>query len=160
MDVGRNDFKSHFEMLSDEALLETDREDLVEAARECYDQEIARRGLSPAAGPLAGEAEPAETGDPNEQGPVCIATYTDGEEASLARGLLDSAGIPVFLANERQALGAFQLKLMVPGEFAEQAVEILETEISEDDLAAQAEAAAPAEPTGEAEDEQAEPDTR
>ena len=39
------DFQRHFEILSDEALLETNRDELVEMAREVYDGEIARRGL-------------------------------------------------------------------------------------------------------------------
>ena len=45
MDVTLDDFRKHFELLSDDALLETNRDELVEAAQQCYDAEIARRGL-------------------------------------------------------------------------------------------------------------------
>ena len=72
---------------------------------------------------------------------VLIATYNIPDEASLARGLLDSAEIPYHLENEFAALGGFQLRLMVPAAFEADALEILEAEISEEELAAQAEAA-------------------
>jgi hypothetical protein len=45
------------------------------------------------------------------------------------------------LANEYVSLGGFQLRLMVPAAYEEQALEILATEISDEELAAQAEAA-------------------
>jgi len=37
--------RQHYERLSDEALLEVDREDLVDVAQKCYDEEVSRRGL-------------------------------------------------------------------------------------------------------------------
>ena len=45
MDISLEDFRRHFEILSDEALLATSREDLVETARACFDEEVVRRGL-------------------------------------------------------------------------------------------------------------------
>ncbi len=39
--------RRHYALLSDEALLEMDRADLVEVAQQLYDHEIARRGLAP-----------------------------------------------------------------------------------------------------------------
>jgi hypothetical protein len=141
VDVSLEDFRRHFGMLSDEALLATRREDLVESAQECYDDELSRRGLSTgASGEISedAEAEAAPSGDE----PVSIATFMVAEEASLARGLLRSASIPSHLANEYTGLGGFQLELMVPASFVEQALEVLGAEISEEELAAQAEAAA------------------
>ena len=56
MEVSLDDFRRHFEILSDDALLATNREDLVESARECYDEEVTRRGLNtPSIEPVAGE---------------------------------------------------------------------------------------------------------
>jgi hypothetical protein len=139
--VSPDDFRRHFELLSDAALLETNREDLVEIARGCYDEEVARRGLNSP----AGEEAAAEMADTHQASPgeelVAIATYNIPEEASLARGLLESAEIPYHLENEFAALGGFQLRLLVPAAFEADALEVLEAEISDEELAAQAEAA-------------------
>jgi len=138
VEISLDDFRRHFELLSDAALLETNREDLVESARGCYDEEVARRGLnSPPASDEIVAAEPAAESPEL----IVIATYNIPEEASLARGLLESAEIPYHLENEFAALGGFQLRLLVPAPFEADALEILEAEISDEELAAQAEAA-------------------
>jgi hypothetical protein len=142
MDVSLDDFRRHFGMLSDAALLATRREDLVDSAQECLAEELSRRGLT-TVGVASGEiaAEQAEV-EPDPSGePVSIATYTVAEEASLARGLLRIASIPCHLANEYTGLGGFQLELLVPAAYVEQALEVLGAEISDEELAAQAEAA-------------------
>jgi hypothetical protein len=140
VDVSLDDFRRHFELLSDETLLATNREELVEGARACYDEELARRGLNaPAAEeePVEGVVEDADGGSRM----ALIATFSVAEEASLARGLLQIAGIPATLDNEYSPLGGFQLHLTVPSEYEQQALEVLESEIPEEELAAQAEAA-------------------
>jgi hypothetical protein len=140
MEVSLDDFRRHFELLSDAALLETNREELVESARECYDEEVARRGLnSPSEEETAAEpaAQPVNPGEEL----VAIATFHIPDDANLARGLLQSAEIPYHLENEYLALGAFQLRLLVPAAFEQEALEVLAAEISEEELAAQAEAA-------------------
>jgi hypothetical protein len=138
MEVSLEDFRRHFELLSDETLLSTDREELTEGGRQCYDEEIARRGLnSPAAEEIAEEAHQANPGEEL----VLIATYLIPDEANLARGLLQSAEIPFRMENELAPLGGFQLRLLVPRAFEEEALAVLESEISEEELAAQAEAA-------------------
>ena len=153
MEVTPDDFRRHFELLSDEALLDTNREDLVDIARECYDAEVSRRGLNlPSDEPIEGEV--LATGEPADMGPlVRVATYNIPEEASLARGLLESAGIPYNLQNEHASLGGIELRLMVPAAFEEDALQILDYEISEEELAAQAEAAALIEEEEESEEE-------
>lgn len=152
MEVSRDDFRKHFELLSDAALLETNRDELVAAARQCYDEEIARRGLNePQQEAATGELPPST--EP-EGGPmVHIATYIIPEEASLARGLLRSAEIPFTMNNELAPLGGFQIQLMVPAAYEADAREILEHELTEEELAAQAEAAAPEEEFEEPEEE-------
>ena len=140
MEISRDDFRRHFELLSDAALLETRRDDLVAAARGCYDDEVARRGLN-APAPAEAAVGPAEGSAPEGGDLVLIATYSLAEEASLARGLLQSAEIPVLVENELIPLGGYQIRLLVPADFEEQAHEILAMEISDEDLAAQAEAA-------------------
>lgn len=141
MNVTAEDFRQRFELLSDEALLDTNKDELIEIARQCLDEEIARRGLNP--------AEPA-TGVPFEEASheanisanlVLVATFLSGEELNMARGLLDEASIPYHVVNPLAALGGIELRLMVPAELEQDAIEILSAEISEEELAAQAEAA-------------------
>jgi hypothetical protein len=163
MDVSLDDFRRHFGILSDDALLATRREDLVESAQQCLDEELSRRGLltgesdSGAVAAESAEAEPDSAGGE----PVSIATYTVAEEASLARGLLRIASIPCHLANEYTGLGGFQLELMVPAAYVEQALDVLGAEISDEELAAQAEAAGELEGEFEEEDqEDDEPDKK
>jgi hypothetical protein len=158
VDIDIEDFRSHFEMLSDATLLATKREDLVAAAQAVYDEEIASRGLDRTAdarlageeagehaGEHATEEEPEapQAGAAEEPGApeplVAVGEFTVLEEARLARGLLQDAGIPCGLVNDKLSLGV--LHLMVPESQVEGALEVLGGEISEEDLAAQAEAA-------------------
>jgi hypothetical protein len=141
MEISLDDFRRHFELLSDETLLSTNREELVEGGKQCYDEEVARRGLNSPPGDEVDEAtaESHQTNPGDEL--VLIATYLIPDEANLARGLLQSAEIPYRVENEMAPLGGFQLRLMVPRAFEEEALDVLESEISEEDLAAQAEAA-------------------
>ena len=46
MPVDPEYLREHYASLSDEALLEIDREELVKAAQECYDDELGQRGLA------------------------------------------------------------------------------------------------------------------
>ena len=128
-------------MLSDAALLEIDRDQLVDVACACYDAELAERNLAleesqpsaPAVEMAAGQAD----GDLQ-----LVGTFLSIEEANFARGLLQSADVPCSLENEFSAAysGAGALRLLVPASVYDRACEILETEISEEDLIAQAEA--------------------
>ncbi len=137
MDVTAEDFRRHYGLLSDEALLEVDTGDLVQLARTCHAEEVARRGLS--AGDSQEEASNGPDSKPGaepEEEIVCIVEYDFLDEADLARGLLEAAEIPASIESEPGVV-----RLMVPPRFAEQALGILATPLSDDDLAAQAEAA-------------------
>ena len=142
MEVTPEDFRRHFELLSDDALLDTDREDLVDIARQCFDEEVSRRGLNVAddAPGVAAEASEPRASDGEEL--VLLATFVSGDEVSLVRGLLESASIPSHVVNPLGSLAGIEFRLMVPAAFEEQALEVLEMQISDEDLAAQAEAAA------------------
>ena len=141
VNVTAADFRKHFEFLSDEALLETKREELVEIAQQCLDEEISRRGLN-------AEGEPTEITRDSVQHEasvseklVLVDTFLSGEELNLARGLLEEAHIPYHVENPLAALGGIELRLLVPEALEADAREILNSEISEEELAAQAEAA-------------------
>jgi len=83
--------------------------------------------------------------DPNLKGEelVHVATFLDFHDAQMAVNLLLSAEIPATVESEMGAAyaGAGALRLMVPASLVEQAEEILDAEISDEELAAQAEAA-------------------
>jgi len=135
MEVGAEDFRRLYASLSDAGLRALKREELVDVARECYDAEVALRGLeAEAGGAVEGDEGVGEVGDLVE-----VAAFPSGQEANLARTLLDSAAIPCFLESERVALDG--ARLMVPAAFLAQAREVLQAEISDEELAAQAEAA-------------------
>lgn len=143
MQVDPEEIRQRFEQLTDDGLLSIDRNELIELAQQYYDAEVSRRGLKQA--PAAAAVESA-----NEQ-LVPLSTFDSLEEANLVRALLESADIPAKLDNElsSQWVGAGGLRLMVPASSLEQAEEILQAQISEDDLIAQAEAAEPGEPVPE-----------
>ena len=157
MQIDPEDFKRHYALLSDDALLEINRGELVDAARPYYDAELAERKLAPPEGeenpssPDRGDETPSQT----EGGPQLVATFLSLEEANFARGLLQSADITCSLENEHgvQWAGNGALRMMVPASAYDRACEILETEISEEDLIAQAEAGAAEAPDAPEDDE-------
>jgi Putative prokaryotic signal transducing protein len=148
--IDPEDFKRHYALLSDHALLEIDRDELVDAARPYYDAELAERKLAlpdteeSAASPDQSDDLSDDAPSATADGPQLVATFLSVDEANFARGLLQSADIPCSLENEHGAqwAGSGALRLMVPALAYDRACEILETEISEEDLIAQAEAEA------------------
>jgi hypothetical protein len=137
LEIAPETFRQQYEELTDEALLSIDRKDLIEVAQQYYDAEVARRGLH------SDQATPVEVDPKTEL--VSVATFLSFEEANLGRALLRSADIPAYLENELSPMrtGAEGLRLMVPSAFVEQAEEILGSQISDEELLAQAEAADP-----------------
>jgi PhnB protein len=125
MKVSAEDFRRQYAVLSDEALLDVDRRDLVELARACYDEELARRQLK-----VPSPAVVADATDTHEDGEefAVAETYESQEEAKLARELLRAAGI-------RAQLGAGGLALLVPVSTREDAREVLNAQVSDDELA-------------------------
>ena len=138
MDVTAEDFIRHYESLSDEALLDIDTEELTELACRCHADEVARRGLdSDAIGDEdAAEAAPGTAAEAEEEF-VCIVEYDFPDEADLARGLLEAADIPAKVETEPGVA-----RLMVPEKFSKDALMMLVTPLSDEELEAQAEAAA------------------
>ena len=144
MQIDPEDFKRHYEMLSDEALLEINSDELVDAARVYYDAELAERRLAPPVAENDPEDVSAETDQQPGNGLQLVATFPSLDEANFARGLLLSDDIPCSFENEQGApwKGIGDLRLMVPAPAYDRACEILESEISEEELIAQAEAEA------------------
>lgn len=138
MNASADDFKRRYESLSDEALLEENRDELTEVARECLDSELAGRGLAvppPEAEPQA--VEPTEPGDEF----VPLADYMPSGEIGFVRSLLQSANIPCVFPGEQSGVITSYVHLLVPAKMLEQARELLDAPVSEEELAAEAEAA-------------------
>jgi hypothetical protein len=148
MKVDAEDFRRVYENMNDGALLAVKREDLVALAQQCYDVELARRGLADGqtAAPEAASLEAAVAFAGDEM--VELAIFTDVDDARLALALLKAAEIPCYLENDDPLAGNWiggpgqgKFRLSVPPDWLGQAREVLETEISDEELAAQAEAA-------------------
>lgn len=144
MNATADDFRRHFDALSDEALLAVNPADLTPLAAECLNEEIARRGLNEPDSAVGADAmESAESTEADAEPWVTVATYTVGGEAGFAVGLLRSAGIECKAEQETVALTASDIYILVPESMAAEALEVLGAELTDDELAAQAEAAGP-----------------
>ena len=132
MKVSVEDFRRQYAGMSDDALLDVDRRELVDLARTCYDEELARRQLKAPPPPV-----PEDLPEPHDEAEefAVAETYESQEEAKLARELLRSAGI-------RAHLGANGLALLVPVSTREDAREVLDAQISDEALAEAAAAGA------------------
>ena len=150
MEIDPEEFRRHYDSLSDEALLEVDREELVPIARQCYDVELASRGIEIEAPESAAAAEPV-----GDQDWIVAGTYLSAEEANLARSMLESAAIPARLESKGTGswTGFGELRLLVPAAFLSEAQEVIDSPISEEELIAQAEAQADPDSAPESEDE-------
>ncbi len=155
MQVDPEEFRRRFDGLSDDALLEVNPDELVEVAQDLYYAELERRGLIEESGDE--EAEPAE-GKPNDPADdlVLAAEFGSAQEAAFGRSLLKSANIPVYSQADFSGILAAteeDAKVYVPSSYLEQAKELLASPLTDEDLAAQAEAAGE-----ESESEEAETD--
>jgi hypothetical protein len=131
--------------LSDEGLHEIERGDLTDIARAAYDAELGARGLQiENAAPVADNAPEPSLED---MGWVPLATF-NAEEIELVRALLEAEEIPSDMdlrssANyPPQAEGSI---LYVPERSLARAREVLASQISEEELIAEAEAGEPPE---------------
>jgi hypothetical protein len=126
MGASPRDFQKHFSSLSDAALLEVRREDLVTAAQAFYDQEMESRGLT-----NEDIEEPGAATSELSSGEklVTIVEFESADDAAHAQEQLKKNGIPAYIA------------VAVPGAFANQALALLDPGVSEEELAALAESA-------------------
>ena len=144
MSINIEGLKRHVASLSDEALLEVRREDLTEEAQGIYESELTSRGLAwPAA---AEEEEDVEAAAAAGGGLISLGKYDSLEEGRFARDLLRNEGIPAWFAGElavkkgdSDPLAA--LELLTQAAFLEQAQLLLSSEVSDEELARQAEGA-------------------
>jgi hypothetical protein len=140
MKFSTDDFKRLYAEMPEEELRSLAREELTEAARQCYDTELKRRGLTATPPrrtmqPVVVAEEPQEIApeaeDPleeaieeqEEEDLAPAAIFKSREEAKAAKAMLQSAAIPAFLEDDTLAAGGF--RLLVAASYAEQAREAL-----------------------------------
>ena len=127
MSASQSELHEHFSSLSDKALMEVHRDDLVDAAKAIYDQEMAERGL------VAEDAEEPHAPELSSgEKLVTVVEFESADDAAHAQTQLKKNGIPAYIA------------VAVPAAFAQQAVSLLDPGVSDEELAALAEAAAAA----------------
>jgi hypothetical protein len=135
LEITADDFRRHFDLLSDQALLATNRDELVDVARACYDEEVERRGLGRAPEPEGGSAADDATVQLNRDEFVTVLICEDSAEAVEAKQRLEDAGITAQLA------GDGPVDVMVKSEDLLRALDALGLELTDEELADQAEEA-------------------
>jgi len=133
--------RQHYAAMSDEELREINREDLVEAARQIYDDEIAGRKASvpaPVRRPAGPQEEEVEL-DWLDDAAEAYSSYaqpgtTDPSEGSVdARDALEAAGIPCHLElveePEQEDRMQFRWRVLVPGKLIHRATSVIDRDI-------------------------------
>ncbi|MBY0506488.1 MAG: hypothetical protein K2X03_21395 [Bryobacteraceae bacterium] len=146
MEPSLDEIRRHAAALPDEMLLEVNREDLTTAAQGIYEAELASRGLAWPAEVESDATAEAEAAAAKGGALVSLAKYDSMEEARFARDLLRNEEIPCWFAGELalhkgDADPLAALELLTPSAFVEQAQLLLSSEISDEELARQAEEA-------------------
>jgi hypothetical protein len=160
MQIDLQRLKQQYSSLSDSALLAIDRSELVETAQQCYDAEIAERGLSrrrrPKPADPGAEEEEAQYDD-NQQyadeepdwleeasevySRTALTETAASEDVVDARDALEAAGIPCYLerteiAEEAPSPATHRWRVLVPGQLNQQATSILERDMFNADFEA------------------------
>ena len=147
MQIDLESLRRHYSFLSDEELLALNRNDLIEMAQKCWDEEVERRGLDePQESDAASDDEAAETEASSEGNvdagwldeAVCACSFVGdpgGSPASDAVKVLDDAGIPcevtameISSALDRH-LAEYEYRVMVPAPLNLKARSVLDKEI-------------------------------
>ena len=141
MPVNAAQLRQHYVSLSDEELLAIDPNDLTEVAKNCYESEIQRRGISvtqpsaptedkPATAP---EWEQAGSGGESDDGDTFVAcTFTDirgssATDAEEAYRLLKAAGIPCRIeVHPIEESSSVEHRVVVPSAYILHATSVLD----------------------------------
>jgi len=124
--ITAQDLQRQYREMSDDELLSLNPDELMDLARQCYQQEMARRSLvipGPDESP-----EPDGSGEGPAEDLVEVATFISVNAAKMAQSALESAGIPCVLLNEHAPRWTGQIdgpRLMVPASSKVEAREAL-----------------------------------
>jgi hypothetical protein len=157
MTIDPDYLRQHYAQLTDEALLELHRADLVDAAQQCYDDELRNRGLlsrgarpadarpkSPQ--PVSANPQPVQVFNPEDKpewfddAAEALSRYDQrGYEPAGgivdAQQVLEAAGIPCYvdraeIPKETMPQPTHVWRLLVPGDVALRANSVIERDIS------------------------------
>lgn len=167
MRIDPQDLRRQYASLSDEALLALNRNDLIEVAQRCYDDELASRGLARRravkssiardheATPQVHAVDAVEFDDGDGSQPAwfeeaaCACTFVANPgsdaaaQAANAREALKSAGIPCEISQEQidpddgDSPPRYEYRVMVPGALNLWATSVLDKEIFNPELEAE-----------------------
>lgn len=153
MPIDLEHLRRHYASLSNEGLLDIDRSELVDAARKCYDEEVARRKLARTeAATSAGDTQEddldfdTDFGEEDEavdwlDDAACATSFLGmpgtyaAEEAAMARDALRAAGIPCSIvtrdvpADPPADSTVPEYQVMVPGALSLHATSILDRDV-------------------------------
>ena len=134
------ELRRHYDSLSDLALVEINPTELTPVAQQVLEEVLEARGLLEDGPPTEGAESASDSNsiDAEQEQLVVAATYDTPSEAQLAVALLRSAQSPCGVMQSKYST---QIDVMVPTAHAEDAQGVLNAEISDEELAAQAEAA-------------------
>jgi hypothetical protein len=154
--------RNHYAQLTDEALLAINRADLVEAAQQCYDDELKQRRLPsqrakpaprPSTEPPRAMPKASTDSDPTVEEPDWLEDAAqvlnrpgDGREPADvlvdARDVLEAAGVPCYLnlfeipEEPVQPKATREWRLLVPGDLGAHAQSVLDRDIFNADFEA------------------------
>ena len=152
MTIDPEEFSRHYATLSDDALLEIDPADLVEVARQRYEQELRNRNLTndfgdePETGPgeyQADSEDPQAVGEEDDdtwrEHAICACSFAQSRDADSpavsaaeARTVLANAGIPCFIDSDPvdpNSGARPEYRVMIPAELRLLAESLLDKEI-------------------------------
>ncbi len=145
MQLNIEELRRHYASLSDEALREIDRSELVEMARACYDYELAQRepGSRATAPDRVDEEAMHEALDRDEDTPdwaaeaACVLSFASSRgraDAEDARVVLENAGVPCYLElsdvePDDTPPPQSEYRVMVPSGLSLRATSVLDQEI-------------------------------
>jgi hypothetical protein len=151
LQVTPDELRRYYASVSDEMLLEIDPASLTDAARTCYQSEVANRGLSPDAVPLPVEEyiEGSFEVEPDwMEYAACPCSFTavpgsnHAHDAERARDVLRAAGVPCHLSvaspdpPSEQVQRFDEYRALVPASLNLKAISVLDKEIFNADLEA------------------------
>jgi hypothetical protein len=136
LEIDLEQLRRQYAGLTDEALLEIEADDLVDAARQCYDAELVQRRIRPEKRQSAAIDGPdaaafVQEGEPDWIGDAMSVMSMMDVSVLDARNILDQAGIPCYVAPREPELrgAAFTYDLLVqPGRYL-LAVSILDRDL-------------------------------
>ena len=145
MDLDLNELRRQYEAMTDEALVEIDRDELVEAAQQCYDQELQLRKIRPEVRkgkPLAAIESSAEVDWDGQEEPewlpdaisvLSVSTrYRNDDTTQRLRDAVDvlmSAGIPGYVRGQDREGAIVEYELLVPAKQHLQAASVLDRDM-------------------------------